>query len=144
MDYNNIIQSIEAKFSKVDTELSKLIKKSSTNQTLFTKLDIINALGITNQEYNLLQDYLDYPELTNVQVQKLIEINQILTNQLKYIDLVNDNLILKNPKVATKNTIQYLLNKKNSSDNKNNIVINIDFTDGEKVKLKDILKKEEE
>lgn len=141
MDYKKIIKSIELKFKDIDKKIEHIINLAEQNGSLMSKLDIIRELSLTNEEYNILNEYLDYVDLNEKQIQKLIELNGILNNQSKYLDIVNEHAILKNPKSVNKNTIQYMLNKKTKNNDKSNVIIKIDFTNKEKVTLEKILKK---
>lgn len=127
------IEILEQKFKLIDEKIKELIDNSRKANKLLTKIDFIDKIGITVDEYDLLQDYNDIYELSNNDIKRIIKLNDDLERKFKYIDLINEKIVLSctDYKVVNKNTISYLLNKNKNQTSKNNVIINIYVDDNE-------------
>lgn len=136
------IEALENKFDTIDNKVKSLIDIASTKNELLTKIDFINAIGIDIEEYDLLTDYGNIEELSTNEINRLIAINDSLEKKFKYIDLINEKIILSctDFKKINKNTISYILNKKNKDDTKQNVIINVKIDDEEEFSLEELTK----
>lgn len=127
------IEQLEKKFKTIDDKIKELIDNSKKANKLLTKIDFIDKIGITIDEYDLLQDYNDIYELSNIDIKRIIKLNDDLERKFKYIDLINEKIVLScaDYKVINKNTISYLLNKNKNQTSKSNVIINIYVDDNE-------------
>ena len=122
-----IINTLEDKFKTIDNKITLLLNDCREANRLLTKIDFITKLGISVSEYDLLQDYNDIIELKEEDIKRLIALNEALEKKYKYIDLVNEKIILSctDWKVVNRNTITYILNKGKNKDSKQNVIINV-------------------
>lgn len=136
------IEALENKFDTIDNKVKSLIDIASTKNELLTKIDFINAIGIDIEEYDLLTDYGNIEELSTNEINRLIAMNDSLEQKFKYIDLINEKIILSctDFKKINKNTISYILNKKNKDDTKQNVIINVKIDDEEEFSLEELTK----
>lgn len=136
------IEALENKFDTIDNKVKSLIDIASTKNELLTKIDFINAIGIDIEEYDLLTDYGNIEELSTNEINRLIAINDSLEKKFKYIDLINEKIILSctDFKKINKNTISYILNKKNKDATKQNVIINVKIDDEEEFSLEELTK----
>lgn len=136
------IEALENKFDTIDNKVKSLIDIASTKNELLTKIDFINAIGIDIEEYDLLTDYANIETLSTNEINRLIAMNDSLEQKFKYIDLINEKIILSctDFKKINKNTISYILNKKNKDDAKQNVIINVKIDDEEEFSLEELTK----
>lgn len=136
------IEALENKFDTIDNKVKSLIDIASTKNELLTKIDFINAIGIDIEEYDLLTDYANIETLSTNEINRLIAMNDSLEQKFKYIDLINEKIILSctDFKKINKNTISYILNKKNKDDTKQNVIINVKIDDEEEFSLEELTK----
>lgn len=124
-----LIESLERKFNDIDNKIKTMLDKKQ--QQLLSKVDFIKALDISIPEYDLLQDYNNIRELSEQDIKRIIALNDLLQQKYKYIDLLNEKLILtcSDWKVVNKNSITYILNKDKTKQEKSNVIINVYFDD---------------
>lgn len=137
MNSRDLINKIETKFKTMDAKITALLEDSRVQNKLLTQIDFILKLGITVQEYDLLQDYNDVMDLSEKDIKRLMNLNEALEKKYKYIDLINEKIILSctDWKVVNRNTIGYILNKNKSKNDKSNVVMNIYVDESSKNKL---------
>lgn len=124
-----IINSLEKKFEKINDKIKVLLDNSQEQQKLLATIDFINALGISLEEYDLLTSFGNIVNLEEEHIKRLIDLNDRLDKKLKYIDIINEKIILTctNFKVVNKNTIGFILQKRKTEkeDEKQNVIINV-------------------
>lgn len=121
------IKELEQKFLLINEKIKVLVNESEKNKQLLTKIDFIKAIGLDIEEYDLLVDYNDIEDLTDEQTKQLMRLNDELEKKLKYIQLINEKIVLScnDYKKINKNTITYLLNKDKKSQERQNVIINV-------------------
>lgn len=144
MQVEELINQLELKFQSIDDKITKLLEDNNKNKRLLTQIDFIQALGITVPEYDLLQDYNNIDELKESDIKRLIKLNDLLEQKYKYIDLINEKIILtvSNWRVVNKNSITYILNKNKYKQDKQNVIINVyvDKNNKQNITTKTLLK----
>ncbi len=122
----DIISRLETKFKDIDTKIEQLLAKNQY-KALLTKIDFIKALDISIEEYDLLQDYNNIKELSEEEIKRLISLNERLEQKYKYIDLINEKIIMtcSDWRIVNKNAITYILNKDKNKQEKQNVIINV-------------------
>ncbi len=137
-----IISRLETKFKDIDIKIKQLLDKNQY-KSLLTKIDFIKALDITIEEYDLLQDYNNIRELSENDIKRLMNLNERLEQKYKYIDLINEKIIMtcSDWKIVNKNAITYILNKDKNKQEKQNVIINVYLDEtGTPLSLEDIVK----
>ena len=137
-----IISRLETKFKDIDIKIKQLLDKNQY-KSLLTKIDFIKALDITIEEYDLLQDYNNIRELSENDIKRLMNLNERLEQKYKYIDLINEKIIMtcSDWKIVNKNAITYILNKDKNKQEKQNVIINVYLDEtGKPLSLEDIVK----
>lgn len=122
------IEEIEEKFKSVDKKIEDLIKNCKNKKEFLKEFDFYKALDLTINDVNLLLDYNDLTGLKEIDIKRLMRLNDILEKQYKWIDKINEAIILENPsnwKIVNRNILSYFQNKNKNKQDKQNVVINV-------------------
>lgn len=122
------IEKIEKKFGDVDKKIEALIGTCKNKKEFLKEFDFYKALDLTIDDVNLLLDYNDLIDLKESEIKRLMKLNDILEKQYKWIDKINEAIILENPsnyKIVNRNILSYFQNKNKNKQDKQNVVINV-------------------
>ena len=127
MSISEQIKTLVNKFNNIDSKIEQLIQETQNQKKLLKEIDFIKYLGLSVSDMDLIEEYNDIGGISEEEIKTLMNLNDTLQKKLKWIDRVNEGIILENShdwKVVNKNTIQYLLNSKKTKNERNNVIIN--------------------
>lgn len=124
-----LVVKLENKFKDINSKIDVMIKKAIANPIgLLSEYDIIQNLGIEQDEYDFLKEFSKY-NLEIDEMNMMRQLSAIYNRKIRMIDIANEKIILSNPKLVNKNTMSYLLSKSNQDMETNNVTINVNVDD---------------